>query len=220
MEEPKFVSFDLDGTLVDRSFVNAVWLDGIPRLHAKKEGISLDAAKSKVKKKYGAVGVKRLEWYDIKYWLRKFHLGSENWRTLFRKYRHLVSTYPEVHEVLQTLRDMGYKLMVVSNAAREFFDAELRETGLASYFKYAFSATSDFQQVKREGLYDKILLTLDVSPSEVIHIGDDWYFDYVMPRKAGIRSFLLDRENQRSGEYVVKDLEEFVFQLSQNLCGR
>lgn len=215
MKKLGIISFDLDGTLVDYSFVNAVWLDGVPRLYAKKRGMSLDAAKLKVRREYDAVGMKRLEWYDIEYWLSKFHLGSENWGMLFRKYKHKISIYPEVPQVLQTLRDAGHKLIVVSNAAREFLDTELEETGLIRYFEHVFSTTSDFNQVKKtKNLYEKILSILDAIPSEVIHVGDDWHFDFEIPRKAGIRSFFLDRKKQRSGKYVVKDLIEFMSVIS------
>lgn len=211
MKKVRFISFDLDGTLVDYSFANAVWLEGIPRLYAEDKGVSLDVAKVKVKKEYDRVGMTRLEWYDIYYWLREFRLESRNWTTLLREYKHTIRAYPETREVMQTLGEEDYTLMVVSNAAREFLDIELQETHLTSYFTHVFSATSDFHQVKKsEILYQKILSQLDAQPSEVTHVGDDWHFDYVTPRKAGIRSFFLDRQNKKSGEYVVKNLTEFL----------
>ncbi|NIR15593.1 MAG: HAD family hydrolase [Desulfobacterales bacterium] len=209
------ISFDLDGTLVDYSFADAVWLEGIPRLYAENRGISLSDAKARVKKEYNKVGMKQLEWYNIQYWLRKFGLDPDSWETLFDRYRHRINTYPEVHEVLQALRYRECSLAVVSNAARPFLETELQETGLAEYFDHVFSATSDFKQVKKtETLYQKVLKALDIKPSEMIHIGDDWHFDYLTPGRAGIRCYYLDRENEKSGKHIVNDLTEFLAQIS------
>jgi putative hydrolase of the HAD superfamily len=207
VKQPSFISFDLDGTLVDYSFANTVWLEGIPRFYAEKNGVSVDAAKVKVEREYDKVGMERLEWYDIKYWLNKFRLSPDTWTTLLREYKHLIKTYPETCKVIQSLKRANYKLIVVSNAAREFLNAELNGTNIAGFFSHIFSATTDFHQVKKtESLYNKILNILEVLPAEVIHIGDNWNFDYLTPRKTGMKSFFLDRGNQKSGKYIVKNL--------------
>jgi putative hydrolase of the HAD superfamily len=211
VKQPGFISFDLDGTLVDYDFANAVWLEGIPRFYAEKNGVSIDIAKVRIEREYDKVGMERLEWYDIKYWLNKFRLSPDIWTTLLREYKHLIKTYPETCEVLQSLKRTNYKLIVVSNAAREFLNAELNRTNIAGFFSHIFSATTDFHQVKKtESLYNKILNILEVLPAEVIHIGDNWNFDYLTPRKTGIKSFFLDRGNQKSGKYIVKNLTEFL----------
>lgn len=216
MKKPRFVSFDLDGTLVDYSFANAVWLEGIPRLYAEEKDVNADMAKISVKEEYDKVGMKRLEWYDINYWLNRFRLTPKNWTMLLREYKHLIKPYPETSEILQTLRDANYTLIVISNAAREFLDAELEEPNIASYFKHAFSATSDFHQVKKTAdLYQKILNILDSQPSDVVHVGDDWQFDYIASREAGIKSFFLDRKEQKSGNHIVKNLTELVSRIQQ-----
>lgn len=208
-------SFDLDGTLVDYSFVNAVWLEGIPQLYADEKGISREVAKTKVKKEYDKVGMNRLEWYNIQFWLKRFGLNSRSRKFLFKKYKHKINTYPAVLEVLCTLKDQGHTLLVISNAARDFLDTELKETNLKQYFYRVFSATSDFRQVKKtETLYQKILNILHIEPSEMTHVGDNWHFDYLAPRKAGIQCYFLDRENQTSGLHVVKDLTEFMSKIS------
>jgi len=205
------ISFDLDGTLVDYSFTDAVWLEGMPRLYAHDRGINLDSAKKRVKKKYDRVGMERLEWYNIQFWLKRFDLSSNKQEILFNKYKDKITVYPEVYTVLNTLQKERYPLVVTSNAAREFLDIELEETNLKKYFYQTFSATSDFKQVKKtKNLYQKILEKLNTSPSKVIHVGDNWHFDYIAPKKAGITSYFLDRKKQRSGEEVVNDLTEFL----------
>lgn len=66
--------FDLDGTITDVSFVDSVWLEGIPCLYALKDGVSFEDAKSSVISEYDNVGRERLEWYDLSYWIGKLGL--------------------------------------------------------------------------------------------------------------------------------------------------
>jgi predicted HAD superfamily hydrolase len=42
----------------------------------------------------------------------------------------------------------------------------------------------------------------------MVHVGDDWYSDFISPSKIGITSFYLDRTGKKSGEFVLRDLNE------------
>lgn len=208
----KVVSFDLDGTLIDWSFAESLWYEGMSRLYAERSGLSPEEARREVTRRYDAVGIERLEWYDIKYWWKEFDLGG-SWRDLVEECRSKVRTYPEVHEVLGGLH-RRFKLMVITNAARELAEEEIEQAGLKDYFVRTFSSTSDFGLVKKTGgFYSDVLKAIGVPPSEVVHVGDNWVFDYLAPREAGIRAFFLDRDGKQSGESVVRDLREFSRQL-------
>ncbi len=205
----KVISFDLDGTLVTDEFSQIVWHKGIPELYAEKHDCELDDAKNFIFQEYEKVGDKAIEWYDIKYWLQFFGLDN-NWEKLFKKYEDCIQTYPEVHEVLSTLKQ-SYQLIITSNAAREFLDTEIDESNISSYFDHIFSATSDFKEVKKtEEFYLRICNMLNINHSQMIHIGDHYEFDYLIPQQLGITSFYLDRKGEREGSAIVKDLKVFM----------
>jgi len=211
--EVQIVSFDLDGTLIDHGFVDSIWLEGVPRLFATKEKIPLDMARELVKKEYDTVGMERLEWYNMKFWLNKFGL-SEDWRSLFDSYRSKIRLYSETMDVLEKLKSENFELILVTNSPKEFLNIELEETGIRKFFNHVFSATSEFGQVKNTAdFYLKIASILKVLPSQMIHVGDNWDFDYLMPKKTGMVSFYLDRGKQRKGEWIVHDLQEFEAKL-------
>ena len=42
----------------------------------------------------------------------------------------------------------------------------------------------------------------------MVHLGDDRYFDYVVPSKLGIKAFYLDRTGEDSGDLVIHSLKE------------
>jgi HAD superfamily hydrolase (TIGR01549 family) len=203
----KVISFDLDGTLVDQEFSEWVWGVGIPQLFAEKRRIPFDEAKEIVEGEYRKVGDGSLEWYDIKYWFTCFQLDG-NWKSLLNRFSQRIKIYPEVLKVLKDLSS-HYRLIIISNAAREFIDIEVEVAELRGYFARIFSATSDFGQVKKTAeFYGRICQLLLIGSQEMVHVGDHWEFDYLVPKGLGIQSLHIDRSGNRRGDDVIRNLEE------------
>ncbi len=201
------ISFDMDGTLVESEYTDWVWHHGIPSLYAEKAGLPFEEAKAYVLKEYRKVGETALEWYDIKYWFELFELQT-NWKTLMERYVDKISIYPDVTRLLDRLKGK-FSLVLTSNAGREFIDVEMEATGLSRYFDRIFSATSDFREVKKTpSFYERVCGILRVEREALIHVGDHYEFDYVVPRSVGIRAFYLDRSAKQSGEFVVWNLTD------------
>ncbi|RLG37963.1 MAG: HAD family hydrolase [Candidatus Alkanophagales archaeon] len=204
----RVVSFDVDGTLTDKKFVDAVWLRGIPEIYAETHDTSFEDALKMVMSAYEEVGENSIEWYLIDYWLRRFQLDV-SYEKIFERFKHEIRVYPEVEGVLQELSAAGYELIVCSNAAREFINVQIAD--VKHYFSRIFSAVSDFRQVKKSnGFYLRVCEILKVKPQEVVHVGDHWVFDFLNPRKVGINAFFLDRRDERCGTFVIKSLEELL----------
>jgi putative hydrolase of the HAD superfamily len=204
----KIISFDMDGTLVDPEFTDWVWGHGIPTLYAEKEGLPFDEAKAFVVKEYLKVGEGAIEWYDIKYWLHLFRL-EVSWKNLMERYTDKINVYPDVNPILERLKDK-FLLVITSNAGREFINIEMEATGLGRYFNRIFSATSDFGEVKKTiDFYRRICRILGANPQEIVHIGDHYEFDYLVPRTLGIQAFYLDRSGEQRGDFVLSTLKGF-----------
>jgi HAD superfamily hydrolase (TIGR01549 family) len=203
----KFISFDMDGTLIDLEFTDWVWSHGIPTLYGEKKGLSFDEAKAYVEAEYRKVGEGAIQWYDIKYWFRFFQLEI-SWKSVMERYVDKINTYPDVNPVLEHLKE-DFLLVLTSNAGREFIDIELEVTSLRRYFDRIFSATSDFGEVKKTiDFYRRICQILKASPEEVVHVGDHYEFDYLIPRTLGIHAYYLDRSGQKQGDFIMRDLRD------------
>jgi putative hydrolase of the HAD superfamily len=210
---PKIISFDMDGTLVDSEFTDWVWLHGIPKLYAEKTGLPFEKAKHLVVEEYLKVGEGAIEWYDIKYWFQFFQL-EQSWKVLMERYVDKISIYPNVNHILERLKDR-FQLVLTSNAGREFIDVEMEATGLGRYFDRIFSATSDFGEVKKTvGFYERICEILGTRPQEIVHVGDHYEFDYLVPRSLGIHAFYLDRSGKQNGDFVLRDLRDLEEKLA------
>jgi FMN phosphatase YigB (HAD superfamily) len=97
-----------------------------------------------------------------------------------------------------------YTLIVATLAHRDLLPPAL--SGIELYFDHIFSATSDFNYVrKHQRFYDDILAALSLKPVDVVHIGDDYTADYEVPLSLGMYAYLLDRR----GKIGLKDLREF-----------
>lgn len=213
----RFVSLDMDGTLVNSRFVDLVWMEGIPRLYAEGHGLEIHDAKEYVIGEYMKIGSDRLEWYDLAYWLDRLQLPIGK-QELLESFEDHIEPYAEVREALEILSE-SFELVVTSNAAREFIDIEL--DGLRDFFAETFSATSDFRLVKKSPLlYGAICRELGVKPFQVLHIGDHYSYDYESPLEAGLDALFLDRKGMRRGREVVGDLREAATQIGYHSSER
>jgi putative hydrolase of the HAD superfamily len=204
----KVISFDFDGTIVTHKFADDFWLEGVPKLYAKQNHISLKAAQKYLFEEYDKIGDKRIEWYDPAYWFNRFKINSD-WNSLLKQYQQSIEIYPDVIPVLKRLSQY-YLLIISSNAKREFIEIQLDFSDLKQYFTHIFSSTSDFHTVKKvTDFYGMICKKLSIKPHEMTHVGDHKEFDYFSPQKLGITAFYLDRNKTSSGSHTVHTLSQF-----------
>ncbi|MBW2001481.1 MAG: HAD family hydrolase [Deltaproteobacteria bacterium] len=208
--QKKLISFDLDNTLIDPTYTTFVWEIGIPQLYAKKHTMSISEATRIVIAEFEKIGDVSLEWYDITYWFKYFELPGR-WENLLETHRDKIRPFPEVKEVIKDLAQY-YDLIIISNAAREFVEVEIKEAEIKNFFARIFSATSDFRQVKKTPqFYTQICEIMEIEPSSAIHIGDHYEFDYLIPKSLGIQAYYLDRDGKRSKDsFTVTNLKEFA----------
>ena len=200
----KIISFDVDGTLVDLEYNDLIWFKEIPELVAKKKKIIFKKSLKYVHEEYDKLGEHNLNWYDINYWISYFGLEiSPN--KIFEKYEPQVQIYPEVIPLLEELKK-NFILIVITAMPREFLIPKMKK--LEKYFKFSFSALSDFKELKNSEIYSKISKALKVRPEQILHIGDHWEFDYLAAQKAGMNVIYLDRSNTKKGKFIINSLRE------------
>ncbi len=200
----KIISFDVDGTLVGLEYNDLIWFKEIPELVAKKKKISFEVSLKLVQDEYTKLGEHNLNWYDINYWI--FYFGLEiSPKKIFEKYEPQVKIYPEVIPLLEELKK-NFILIVITAMPREFLIPKMKK--LEKYFKFSFSALSDFKELKNSEIYSKISKALNVCPEQILHIGDHWKFDYLAAQKAGMNAIYLDRSNAKKEKFIIHNLGE------------
>jgi len=195
MKEIKVISFDAEGTVVTPDFSQAIWHEAIPAIYARKKGFDLAQAKKCIYEEYSKIGDHKLEWYDIKYWFSCLDLGSPE--PVIQSCLAKITYYPEVIEVLSSLAD-EYKLIIASGTPRELLHFLLQD--IESYFVRIFSSVSHYRQLKSPDFYLRICEEMNIMPSQVVHVGDNWQFDFLNSRQAGVRAFHIDRSGNNHQE--------------------
>ena len=195
MKEIEVISFDAEGTVVTPDFSQAIWHEAIPAIYARKKGFDLAQAKKCIYEEYNKIGDHKLEWYDIKYWFSCLDLGSPE--PVIQSCLGKITYYPEVIEVLSSLAD-EYKLIIASGTPRELLHFLLQD--IESYFVRIFSSVSHYRQLKSPDFYLRICEEMNIMPSQVVHVGDNWQFDFLNSRQAGVRAFHIDRSGNNHQE--------------------
>jgi len=195
MKQIKLISFDAEGTVVTPDFSEAIWHEAIPALYAQKQGLDFAQAKKCIAEEYSRIGDQRLEWYDIEYWFSYLGLGSSE--PVIQNCMGKISYYPEITEVLSSLAS-EYRLIVASGTPLELLHCLLRD--IEPYFVRIFSSVSHYKQLKSPDFYLRICEEMGVKPSHVIHVGDNWQFDFLNARQAGINAFYIDRSGKNHQE--------------------
>ena len=207
----KVVSFDVVGTLVDFYYEDYVWKEAIPQLYARRRGVSLGEAKNYVLKEYDRIGSNDIRWYLPEYWFERFNFDEDSLE-IFRLHADKVRSYPEVPSVLGNL-SQKYDLIILSGATRNVIEIMIEK--FKHYFKRVYSSVSDRMEVRKTPhLYEMVCKILEIEPCAVVHVGDEWYSDFISPRRIGIKSFYLDRTREKSGRFVINDLRKLEDRLA------
>lgn len=121
---------DMDGTLLDLHYDNHFWLTHVPIRYAEKHGMSLDASLGELLPRYQAMAG-TMQWYCVDYWTAELGLDIAR---LKEEVRHLIAVHPHVTEFLESVRRLGKRVALVTNAHHKSLSLKMRHTGLEAYF--------------------------------------------------------------------------------------
>ncbi|MBU5687818.1 MAG: helix-turn-helix domain-containing protein [Candidatus Aenigmatarchaeota archaeon] len=203
----KVISFDLDGCLTNNLFDEILWRTEIPKQYAKSRGISFEQAYREVTKEYENLWGKTRYWRDPEFWLNHLNIDIKL-EKLIQPIKHKIKVYGDVIPVLENL-SKKFNLIIVSHANRNLLDIKIKKTKIDKFFIKTFSTVSDFGSMSKDAcVFNKVSELLNVPLHDIIHIGDDYQFDYMIPTSVGIRSFIIDRRGRKNESYVIKNLFE------------
>jgi 5'-nucleotidase len=130
------VFLDLDGTLLDLSFDSDFWLDSIPRAYAVARGLSVEQARGELAPRFRAIEG-TLDWYCIDYWTRELGLHVA---ALKRTQAHRVAWLPGAEDFLRSVRKLGKRVVLLTNAHPQVLQIKDEQTGVTRYLDAAISS--------------------------------------------------------------------------------
>jgi len=103
--------------------------------------------------------------------------------------RNKVDLYDDVIPTLTALKPY-FRLAAVSNG-----NADIIQIGLGNLFEFSWSAAEAGQQKPHPIVFESLLDQQQLTPDEVIHIGDDPVADIQGAQQSGIKAIWLNRDN-------------------------
>ena len=204
----KVISFDLDGCLTNNAFDELIWRTEIPKIYAKEHNISFDQAFNEVTAEYKRLWGKVEGWRDVEFWFKHFNFKT-TWQKSINEIKHHIKQYGDVIPVLEKL-SKNFKIIIISHADRKFLDIKMDVSGISKYIDVSFSTISDFNEYKKnEYVFNQVCQKFGIKINEIVHIGDSSEYDYNIPKKMGLKSYLIDRIGTEQHDDVVRDLFEF-----------
>jgi FMN phosphatase YigB (HAD superfamily) len=97
----------------------------------------------------------------------------------------------DVPRLLQTFKEIGYRLAVISNR-RNPFDEQLETLGIDSYFEYSLAAGTIKAWKPDPLIFQFALNEMGVEPGHAVYVGDNYFADVIGAQSAGMHAVLID----------------------------
>jgi putative hydrolase of the HAD superfamily len=106
-----------------------------------------------------------------------------------------ICPYPEVEQVLEALREQGYRLGIVSNWSWNL-RTRVAQAGLERFFELVWGSAYAGCHKPHPAIFRQALGQFPppaLSPDRVLYVGDSYWHDVVGAHSAGLAAALLDR---------------------------
>jgi len=126
--------------------------------------------------------------------MEKFDVFFDRIYDLFRDSRGWM-LFPETRDVLESLRERGFKLGVVSNFDSRLYTV-LKDLRILQFFDaVTICSETGFAKPQPE-IFRAAATSLKVRPDRALYTGDSLVDDFVAGRDAGLETWLLDRSDR------------------------
>ena len=119
--------------------------------------------------------------------------------------------YPVIagaHKVLQTLKDRGYKLALVSNASSgKLIYSAMEHLDFTKYFDVTIVSADIGFRKPHPKIFELALEKLHISPQEAVMIGDVPAYDIAGAKKLGMKSILVNYLESTEGKKNLTDIQ-------------
>lgn len=206
----KGLLFDLDGTLLDRdasllSFVEDQY-ERLAELHHVEKQQYVEAFLHLDQRGY--------VWKDKVYQqlIESFHLPL-SWEYLLEDYvegfQHHCIGFPNLHELLQLLKNNDLKLGMITNGFDRFQMNNIEALGIKEYFDAILISEREGLRKPDPAIFERASKKLNVMAEETIFVGDHPIHDVAASRAVGMQGWWKEdrvAKNKVACDYVIQDL--------------
>jgi 5'-nucleotidase len=163
------VLLDMDGTLLDRHFDNFLFEEELPRRYAVKHALAFEDARDRLMTMYRSVEGE-LAWTDLHYWTERVEMDVV---AMHRELDHMIAFLPDAEEFLLSLRRLGKRVTILTNAHRAGVDVKTAKTGLDQQVDRIVDAFEVGWLKMRSEYWPSCRRLVGFDPARALYIDDD-----------------------------------------------
>ena len=130
---------------------------------------------------------------------------TDSFKHAFRAFWGMTHTLvPGAREMLETLKNKGYRLFAASNSFGHLQRSRLAQAGILDFFEDTYISMDIGYDKPDIRFYQEALRRCGLQPSEVLMIGDSMTTDVLGAQAAGIDALFFDRQKDDLMEIVKK----------------
>jgi len=134
--------------------------------------------------------------------LSSFNITNQDWEEINRYYLECMSNqtvlFPGTIDVLDYLKEKGYRMSIITNGFKEVQYAKLQNTGIASYFDHVFVSEEIQVSKPHRQIFEHALKSRNASKKKSIMIGDSWDVDIKGAMDFGIDQIMILNNNENN----------------------
>ena len=162
------VILDMDGTLLDLHFDNYFWHIHIPEKYAKTHNITLKAAQEYLHIETSKVAG-QIQWYCLDYWTDKLDLPIVE---LKKEIQHKIALRPDTLPFLSALKQVGKKVILLTNAHPESLSLKVERTKLDQHIDLLISTHQYGATKESQILWQKLQADLGFINESTLFVDD------------------------------------------------
>jgi len=108
-----------------------------------------------------------------------------------------IAIYKDVKPLLKDIKYRGFKVIIISNVSSEKnLSIYLSRLNIKRFFDRLIASGTVGYEKPDPGIFQLALNIMNISPADVIHVGDDYEADYIGASSIGLYSILIDRNDK------------------------
>lgn len=127
---------DMDGTVLDLAYDNYMWLHHVPQSYAAQRDVPLEQARAELYERFGKLRG-TLDWYCLDHWSDALGLDILG---LHRDENHRIAYLPGAEAFLETLRERGIRVLLVTNSHADTLHLKDEVTGIREHFDHVYTS--------------------------------------------------------------------------------
>ncbi|MGD9843020.1 MAG: GMP/IMP nucleotidase [Steroidobacteraceae bacterium] len=163
------VLLDMDGTLLDLSFDNYFWTELIPLRYGAARGMALHEAQAELQPRFAA-HQGTLQWYCTDHWSQQLGL---NVAALKHEAREQIRFLPGAEAFLVAIRQMGRRVVLVTNAHLDACAVKFQHTGLEQYLDEVVSSHSLGFPKENPAFWPQLQNKLNLERTKALFVDDN-----------------------------------------------